>query len=1789
VPVYSPIARKYSDFLFIVAITAVVLASAASATDVVTADYPITNHPGDFLVRAAYTDLNMQYAGMFITSVDSTVNLSSYSIVSDGVAEFTVCWSPTYPDGLPSGIYHFHAEPYAYSNTDTFADFYFAVLGSPPTLTYAIATGSFVQLNGVDLIGGSSVTISGAFQSAIGVDNSNGFGSAIDTSSFRYAFDGGDYQALSEGSSFDGTQFTIVGLTGLSETQHHLDLRVTDIAGNVGTGGYDFIYDVTAPTLSMPSGTITITDPNVNITVNISDANGIDWSHTSAGATGGVYAWVDGTESQAHIFASTGLNDGDQFYFWVTATDLAANQTSITVWVTYAPPRPILTAVAPQDNTWVNTNPPASQIYADFTVPQGTLAGGTITINGASVETEVVGSRLYARNFNLAADGEYNMTVVGTSSLGFSSISFNWMFKLDTMAPFVLPHSTNVYHITPTEDGTVRANSENLRAAVALAFSDDSGLGFESGVDPSTISVWIDDTQLTAEEFDATGFIFTPDSDWTYGSHTVFVEMGDVAGNWFFDVLYFGVSSGNPPYLVLNGPSDMSIDQNGTFVDPGATAYDECDLDINSRIVVTGAVDPTTLGDYTLTYDVTNYWDESAASVTRIVHVIPPEIIISPPHNMTAEAAAPTGGVFVTYSISPSPAIGSISITVTLTDLRGTTAQQVNVSSANQSQFTFSPSNNSELPLGDSIITIAATDNAGHATNAQFTVSVVDTTPPVIENDYHDVILTSTDPSGMFYDIGAAIAQDLVSSPENIKYKYYYYGRGGQAVGVPGWFYAGDEDNLVGVRATDEAGNATGAYFQVTVVTPPIWMDLTSEMHWSKFDHADASHAFISDYLDFAGAVIVKPSSANVTFSASGFPAGLSMDGDGDIWWDGTAIEAGTQCNVIVTATVTAVNNQPLDHPLSADKVVTLVFEDWDHPSMPVPMTPEVDVSVQGPTTIAVNDQDRNRNGIPDYNEGTDECISTPVSQVSFTPLTVTVNCSDPANTKVMLVYNSPQHGGYVPSVFNINCKSLYDPILDFLPGITPAPGYPGAINIWTKDGSESRKAAPLQFGGDLVTPGVLYDLDDINGKQLYIEGIWGGTVTIGAYAITRNWAEWDWMADDAYVASSGSADVDVFGGHITTGTPDEGKAPGVIAQLDDTPDTPSDKTAVGVMLFFDPDQMTGATAHLEQSGTGKVHVFAMKLNLDFTDTVDLLPANSTSGGDISSNLSSNNPYHYFWFDGTQAGSVELALVVEKDGVQHRTQIEISIIKIDMSDGVDYDALVKIRGTKLPDGSWFAAAPMLDATHPANLLVRFLNQDGTDNDAIVQKLRNGTYKLIDNGEPCVSLDKWKENDEFLLLCLIMGASADDVYSWYLAILGFTEAEAEKRWQTDDFIIPQTRTLTLQMEGGLSGSIVVTVGKLEWIDNAPIPNRVDLAKDATDHATGAAGTTYRLRVSPMFDYLKDKVVSVNVAGVSSSAFKIGASGIVQYGGADAQFSFVGPIGPDDAYSKGITPGSPTVVRAGGNSVIANVEGLPTGVLMDARIETMIPFIAPPYADGATSDPAFYSAVVVRDNNLCVIGKEGPGYEAAAQRYAFFNVLTGNDGDPNYDLDSAQIAVRFDGSPAVTNAARGPNPNSPPGTVIPPGNYPMGASWANDTTYGGAEPNRAGKKDFTIQSGATTVNVVLLFTDVVYGQWYLDAPAVIGSWTGEKKDGRWSFVGNTPLANDLIGVVTPGDATKPTKVQCEALLAAVQAHLLAHVGVTLVPRGPAVYTYHSTPGPANNGNNKPTNTGFDLPKQ
>ena len=76
------------------------------------------------------------------------------------------------------------------------------------------------------------------------------------------------------------------------------------------------------------------------------------------------------------------------------------------------------------------------------------------------------------------------------------------------------------------------------------------------------------------------------------------------------------------PVITLLGNDDITIELGDTFNDPGSVANDNFDGDISDSIAVTGFVDSLVLGDYVLTYDVTDTAGNQALSVSRTVHVV---------------------------------------------------------------------------------------------------------------------------------------------------------------------------------------------------------------------------------------------------------------------------------------------------------------------------------------------------------------------------------------------------------------------------------------------------------------------------------------------------------------------------------------------------------------------------------------------------------------------------------------------------------------------------------------------------------------------------------------------------------------------------------------------------------------------------------------------------------------------------------------------------------------------------------------------------------------------------------------------------------------------------------------------------------------------------------------------------------------------------------------------------------------------------------------------------------------
>jgi hypothetical protein len=89
-----------------------------------------------------------------------------------------------------------------------------------------------------------------------------------------------------------------------------------------------------------------------------------------------------------------------------------------------------------------------------------------------------------------------------------------------------------------------------------------------------------------------------------------------------------GGSENARPVITLIGGNPLDVIVGTTFTDPGATAADPEDGNITSSIVVTGGpVNTVTVGNYTLSYDVSDSQGLPAQQVRRDVHVIPAPIV----------------------------------------------------------------------------------------------------------------------------------------------------------------------------------------------------------------------------------------------------------------------------------------------------------------------------------------------------------------------------------------------------------------------------------------------------------------------------------------------------------------------------------------------------------------------------------------------------------------------------------------------------------------------------------------------------------------------------------------------------------------------------------------------------------------------------------------------------------------------------------------------------------------------------------------------------------------------------------------------------------------------------------------------------------------------------------------------------------------------------------------------------------------------------------------------------------
>ena len=102
--------------------------------------------------------------------------------------------------------------------------------------------------------------------------------------------------------------------------------------------------------------------------------------------------------------------------------------------------------------------------------------------------------------------------------------------------------------------------------------------------------------------------------------------VSDSAGNKAEKIRHAIVVDDVPPQITLNGSSNTYIKQNEEYKENGAKAVDEKDGDLTDKIEISGEVDSSKLGEYTITYKVSDTKGNEAVQ-TRKVTVSSPDTI----------------------------------------------------------------------------------------------------------------------------------------------------------------------------------------------------------------------------------------------------------------------------------------------------------------------------------------------------------------------------------------------------------------------------------------------------------------------------------------------------------------------------------------------------------------------------------------------------------------------------------------------------------------------------------------------------------------------------------------------------------------------------------------------------------------------------------------------------------------------------------------------------------------------------------------------------------------------------------------------------------------------------------------------------------------------------------------------------------------------------------------------------------------------------------------------------------
>ena len=230
-------------------------------------------------------------------------------------------------------------------------------------------------------------------------------------------------------------------------------------------------------------------------------------------------------------------------------------------------------------------------------VLSGTATGATqvlVSVNGSAAVNASVSGNTWSVAWNgYLADGTHNVQATAKNAAG-NSVS-------DT--------TTNELVIDRTAPVVSLLGASSMSLTTGSTFSDPGA------------------TAADAREGNVTARIVKSGSVNTAaaGAYTLTYSATDSLGNASAVVTRTVTVTGGDtvkPVIALNGSATMTVKRFRSFSDPGATATDNVDGNITSRITKTGSVNTWRLGTYMITYNVKDNAGNAATPVTRAVIVV---------------------------------------------------------------------------------------------------------------------------------------------------------------------------------------------------------------------------------------------------------------------------------------------------------------------------------------------------------------------------------------------------------------------------------------------------------------------------------------------------------------------------------------------------------------------------------------------------------------------------------------------------------------------------------------------------------------------------------------------------------------------------------------------------------------------------------------------------------------------------------------------------------------------------------------------------------------------------------------------------------------------------------------------------------------------------------------------------------------------------------------------------------------------------------------------------------------